>query len=66
MQGGLKSRIKSIKCRSLSFPAEALTPGFVKIVGHVEQVHLQNQLKGELTGDVAKIWCCSQRRTDEH
>jgi hypothetical protein len=24
------------------FPqAEALTPGFVKIVGHVEQVHLQ-------------------------
>ncbi len=43
------------------FPkAEALTPGFVKIVGHVEQVHLQNRLKGELTGDVAKIWCCSQ------
>jgi hypothetical protein len=42
------------------FPkAEALTPGFVKIVGHVEQVHLQNRLKGELTGDVAKIWCCS-------
>jgi hypothetical protein len=31
------------------FPkAEALTPGFVKIVGHVEQVHLQNRLKGEL------------------
>jgi hypothetical protein len=49
------------------FPkAEALTPGFVKIVGHVEQVHLQNRLKGELTGDVAKIWCCSQWRTDEH
>jgi len=40
--------------------AEALTPGFVRIVGHVEQVHLQNRLKGELTGDVAKIWCCSQ------
>jgi hypothetical protein len=34
--------------------AEALTPGFVvKIVGHVEQVHLWNRLKGELTGDVA-------------
>jgi len=50
------------------FPkAEALTPGFViKIVGHVERVHLQNLLKGELTGDVAKIWCCSQWRTDEH
>ena len=31
------------------FPkAEALTPGFVRIVGHVEQVHLQNLLKGEL------------------
>ncbi|MEG4329810.1 GIY-YIG nuclease family protein [Microcoleus sp. herbarium5] len=31
------------------FPkAEALTPGFVRIVGHVEQVHLQNRLKGEL------------------
>ena len=28
--------------------AEALTPGFVKIVGHVEQVHLQNLLLGEL------------------
>jgi len=36
------------------FPkAEALTPGFVKIVGHVERVHLQNLLKGELKGDVA-------------
>ena len=45
---GLKSRIKSIECRSLSFPAEALTPGFVRIVGHVERVHLQNRLKGEL------------------
>jgi len=33
--------------------AEALTPGFVKIVGHVERVHFQNRLKGELTGDVA-------------
>lgn len=31
------------------FPkAEALTPGFVKIVGHVERGHLQNRLKGEL------------------
>jgi hypothetical protein len=30
------------------FPkAEALTPGFVKIVGHVERVHLQNLLKRE-------------------
>ncbi len=28
--------------------AEALTPEFVKIVGHVERVHLQNLLKGEL------------------
>ena len=33
--------------------AEALTPGFVKIVTPVEQVHLQNRLKGELKGDVA-------------
>ncbi|WP_333143166.1 hypothetical protein [Microcoleus sp. B13-B6] len=33
--------------------AEALTPGFVKIVGHVEQVHLRNRLKGELTDNVA-------------
>jgi len=31
------------------FPkAEALTPEFVKIVGHVERVHLQNRLLGEL------------------
>ncbi|MEG5087886.1 GIY-YIG nuclease family protein [Microcoleus sp. AT9b-C2] len=31
------------------FPkAEALTPGFVRIVGHVERVHLQNLLLGEL------------------
>ena len=31
------------------FPrAEALTPEFVRIVGHVERVHLQNRLKGEL------------------
>jgi len=31
------------------FPkAEALTPGFVKIVGHVEPTDLQNLLKGEL------------------
>ena len=31
------------------FPkAEALTPEFVKIVGHVERVYLQNRLKGEL------------------
>jgi hypothetical protein len=31
------------------FPkAKALTPEFVKIVGHVERVHLQNLLKGEL------------------
>ncbi|MEJ6485387.1 hypothetical protein N0Y54_29445 [Nostoc punctiforme UO1] len=29
-------------------PAEALPPGFVRIVGHVERVHLQNRLKGEL------------------
>ncbi|MEG4838271.1 GIY-YIG nuclease family protein [Microcoleus sp. B9-D4] len=28
--------------------AEALTPGFVRIVGHVERVHLQNLLLGEL------------------
>jgi hypothetical protein len=28
--------------------AEALTPGFVRIVGHVERVYLQNRLKGEL------------------
>ncbi len=31
------------------FPkAEALTPEFVRIVGHVERVYLQNRLKGEL------------------
>jgi integrase/recombinase XerD len=36
------------------FPkAEALTPGFVTILDRVERVHLQNLLKGELTGDVA-------------
>jgi hypothetical protein len=36
------------------FPkAEALTPGFVTILDRVERVHLQNRLKGELTGDVA-------------
>jgi len=45
---------------AFSLKAEALTLGFVKIVGHVERAHLQNLLKGELTGDVAKIWCCSQ------
>ncbi|MEG4496633.1 GIY-YIG nuclease family protein [Microcoleus sp. F10-C6] len=28
--------------------AEALTPEFVRIFGHVERVHLQNRLKGEL------------------
>jgi hypothetical protein len=47
---------------------EALTPRFVvtilvakRGVSHrVEQVHLQNRLKGELTDNVAKIWCCSQ------
>jgi hypothetical protein len=50
---GEKSRIKSTKCRSLSFPAEALTPGFVTILDRVERVYLQNLLKGELTGDVA-------------
>ncbi|MEG4202711.1 hypothetical protein QUA20_02090 [Microcoleus sp. Pol7_A1] len=50
------------------FPkAEALTPGFVvTILDRVERVHLQNRLKGELTDNVAKIWCCSQWRTDEH
>jgi hypothetical protein len=50
------------------FPeAEALTPGFaVKIVDRVERVHLQNRLKGELTGDVAKIWCGSQWRVGGH
>jgi hypothetical protein len=52
--------------RAFSPKAKALTPGFVKIVGHVERVHLQNRLLGELKGDVAKIWCCSQRRTGEH
>jgi len=41
-------------------------PQLVKILNHVERVHLQNRLKGELKGDVAKIWCCSRRRTDEH
>ncbi|MEG3960403.1 hypothetical protein [Microcoleus sp. herbarium2] len=37
------------------FPkAEALTPGFVvTILDRVEQVHLQNRLKGELTDNVA-------------
>lgn len=50
------------------FPkTEALTPGFVvRIVGHVERVHLQNLLKGELTDNVAKIRCCSQRRAGGH
>jgi hypothetical protein len=44
------------------FPkAKALTPRFVvTILDRVEQVHLQNRLKGELTDNVAKIWCCSQ------
>jgi len=34
--------------RAFSPKAEALTPGFVKIVGHVERVHLQNLFLGEL------------------
>jgi uncharacterized protein YeeX (DUF496 family) len=46
--------------------AEALILGLVKIVGYVEQVHLQNRLKGELTDNVAKIRRCSQRLPDEH
>ena len=38
-----------MECERAFFPkAEALTAGFVKIVGHVEQVHLQNLLLGEL------------------
>jgi hypothetical protein len=50
---GLKSRIPN-RVPIAFFPkAEALNPEFVKIVGHVERVHLQNRLKGELTGDVA-------------
>jgi hypothetical protein len=45
---GLKSRIPN-RVPIAFFPkAEALTPEFVKIVGHVERVHLQNRLKGEL------------------
>ena len=63
---GLKSRIPNGMTIALLTLAEALTPGFVKIVGHVERVHLQNRLKGELTDNVAKIWRCSQWRTDEH
>jgi hypothetical protein len=31
----------------------------IKVLKHVERVHLQNLLLGELKGDVAKIWCCS-------
>jgi hypothetical protein len=50
---GLKSRIPDRVPRVFSPKAEALTPGFVKILNHVERVHLQNLLKGELTGDVA-------------
>jgi hypothetical protein len=63
---GLKSRIPNGMPIAFFPKAEALTPGFVKIVGHVERVHLQNRLKGELTDNVAKIWCCSQWRTDGH
>ncbi len=38
---GLKSRIPN-RVPIAFFPkAEALTPGFVQIVGHVEQVHLR-------------------------
>jgi hypothetical protein len=56
---GLKSRIPNGMPVAFFPKAEALTPGFVRIVGHVEQVHLRNRLKGELTGDVAKIRSCS-------
>ena len=46
--------------------AEALTPGFVRIVGHVEQVHLQNRLKGELLTMWLKFGVAQAWRTDEH
>ena len=49
------------------FPkAEALTPGFVTILDRVERVHLQKPAQRRIVDNVAKIWCCSQRRTDEH
>ncbi|MEG4225453.1 hypothetical protein QUA35_05570 [Microcoleus sp. N9_B2] len=39
---------------AFSLKAEALTPGFVvTILDRMEQVHLQNRLKGELTDNVA-------------
>jgi len=52
--------------RFLSPARSDRSPIFVRVLNYVEQVHLQNQLKGELKGDVAKIWCCSRRRTDKH
>jgi hypothetical protein len=49
------------------FPkAEALTPGFVTILDRVEQVHLQKPAFRRTFDNVAKIWCCSQWRTDGH
>ena|SRR4028119_2328088 len=46
---------------TLAFPSqpEALISRFVRILNHVERVHLRNRLSGELKGDVAKIQCCS-------
>jgi len=59
---GLKSRIPNGMPIAFFPKAEALTPRFVvTILDRVEQVHLQNRLKGELTDNVAEIWCCSQR-----
>jgi hypothetical protein len=58
---GLKSRIPN-RVPIAFFPkAEALTPGFVKILGHVCGAGAPTKPAfRRIVDNVAKIWCCSQ------